>query len=32
MEALRKLIKGKEKTIAAIIIEPARGEDASITT
>lgn len=30
MEALRKLIKGKEKTIAAIIIEPARGEDASI--
>ena len=24
MEALRKLIKGKEKTIAAIIIEPAR--------
>lgn len=30
MEALRDLVKGKEKTIAAIIIEPARGEDASI--
>ena len=30
MPALRELIKGKEKTIAAIIIEPARGEDASI--
>jgi glutamate-1-semialdehyde 2,1-aminomutase len=29
IESLRKKIKGKEKTVAAIIIEPARGEEAS---
>lgn len=30
MAALRDIVKGKEKAIAAIVIEPARGEDASI--
>lgn len=29
IEEIRQIIKGKEKEIAAIIIEPARGEDAS---
>jgi glutamate-1-semialdehyde aminotransferase len=28
IESLRKKVKGREKTIAAIVIEPARGEDA----
>ena len=30
IESLRKKIKGKEKNIAAIVIEPARGEQASL--